>query len=175
MTRQNGKHAVLQRREGSTRRPQTVKTCQRRRFFARKVPAARYAAAEPGSTTLSCSRSRVGDLAVRSLSGRRLCRAAEPRLQLRGKAKRGGRKQRGGASKRLARFFARVKRRTLRAGCDRSVRRWGAVALARRHFMFEKRSTAFVKLSMVLSASPCSMPSRTQCWMCPSRTTCPHL
>lgn len=29
--------------------------------------------------------------------------------------------------------------------------------------MFAKRSTAFVKLSMVLSASPCSMPSLTQC------------
>lgn len=33
--------------------------------------------------------------------------------------------------------------------------------------MFEKRSTAFVKFSIVLSASPCSMPSRTQCLMCP--------
>ena len=31
--------------------------------------------------------------------------------------------------------------------------------------IFEKRSTAFVKLSMVFSASPCSMPSRTQCLM----------
>lgn len=30
--------------------------------------------------------------------------------------------------------------------------------------MFEKRSTAFVKLSIVLSALPCSMPSRTQ-WL----------
>ena len=40
--------------------------------------------------------------------------------------------------------------------------------------IFAKRSTAFVKLSMVLSASPCSMPSRTQCRMCPSSTTLPH-
>ena len=34
--------------------------------------------------------------------------------------------------------------------------------------MLENRSTALVKLSMVLSASPCWMPPRTQCWMCPS-------
>ena len=33
--------------------------------------------------------------------------------------------------------------------------------------MLAKRSTAFVKLSMVLSASPCSMPSRTQWLRCP--------
>ena len=31
--------------------------------------------------------------------------------------------------------------------------------------MLENRSTALVKLSMVLSASPCWMPSRTQCWI----------
>lgn len=43
------------------------------------------------------------------------------------------------------------------------------------YFMFAKRSTAFVKLSMVFSASPCSIPSRTQCLICPSNTTCPHL
>ncbi len=30
------------------------------------------------------------------------------------------------------------------------------------YFIFENLSTALVKLSMVLSASPCSMPSRTQ-------------
>ena len=34
---------------------------------------------------------------------------------------------------------------------------------ARRYCMLAKRSTALVKLSMVLSASPCWMPSRTQC------------
>lgn len=28
---------------------------------------------------------------------------------------------------------------------------------------------------MVLSASPCSIPSRTQCWICPSKTTWPTL
>ena len=39
----------------------------------------------------------------------------------------------------------------------------------------EKRSTAFVKFSMVLSASPCSIPSRTQCWIWPSKTTWPTL
>ena len=33
--------------------------------------------------------------------------------------------------------------------------------------MFAKRSTAFVKLFIVLSASPCSMPSRTQWLMWP--------
>ena len=34
-----------------------------------------------------------------------------------------------------------------------------------------KRSTALVKSSSVLSGSPCSMPSRTQCLMWPSNTT----
>ena len=42
-------------------------------------------------------------------------------------------------------------------------------------FILAKRSTALVKLAMVWSASPCSMPSRTQCLMCPSSTTWPHL
>ena len=33
------------------------------------------------------------------------------------------------------------------------------------YFIFAKRSTALVKFSMVLSASPCSIPSLTQCWI----------
>ena len=41
--------------------------------------------------------------------------------------------------------------------------------------ILENRSTALVKLSMVLSASPCWMPSRTQCRIWPSSTTWPHL
>ena len=40
--------------------------------------------------------------------------------------------------------------------------------------ILEKRSTAFVKFSMILSASPCSMPSRTPCLMCPSNTILPQ-
>ena len=40
--------------------------------------------------------------------------------------------------------------------------------------ILENRSTALVKLSMVLSASPCSIPSRTQCLMWPSSTTLPQ-
>ena len=43
------------------------------------------------------------------------------------------------------------------------------------YFIFANRSTAFVKLSMVFSASPCSIPSLTQCLICPSSTTCPAL
>ena len=42
------------------------------------------------------------------------------------------------------------------------------------HPILENRSTALVKLSMVLSASPCSIPSRTQCLMWPSSTTLPQ-
>ena len=42
------------------------------------------------------------------------------------------------------------------------------------YFIFAKRSTAFVKFSMVLSASPCLMLSRTPCLMCPSNTTLPQ-
>ena len=36
-------------------------------------------------------------------------------------------------------------------------------------------STAFVKSSIVLSASPCSIPSLTQCLICPSNTICPMI
>ena len=43
------------------------------------------------------------------------------------------------------------------------------------YFILANRSTAFVKLSMVFSESPFSIPSRTQCLICPSNTTCPHL
>ena len=41
--------------------------------------------------------------------------------------------------------------------------------------MFANLSTALVKSLMVLSTSPCSIPSLTQCWICPSSTICPHL
>ena len=41
--------------------------------------------------------------------------------------------------------------------------------------IFAKRSTAFVKSLMVFSTSPCSIPSRTQWLICPSRITCPTL
>ena len=40
------------------------------------------------------------------------------------------------------------------------------------YFIFANLSTALVKFSIVLSASPCSIPSLTQCWICPSSTTC---
>ena len=43
------------------------------------------------------------------------------------------------------------------------------------YFIFANLSTALVKFSIVLSASPCSIPSLTQCWICPSSTTCPTL
>ena len=45
----------------------------------------------------------------------------------------------------------------------------------RRYCILAKRSTALVNFSIVASASPCSMPSRTQCLICPSSTTCPAL
>ena len=55
-----------------------------------------------------------------------------------------------------------------RCRCGRRGR--GAVkrAAARPSSCSRSVSTAFVKLSMVLSASPCSMPSRTQCLIWPS-------
>ena len=46
-------------------------------------------------------------------------------------------------------------------------------SLTSHYFMLAKRSTAFVNFLMVMSASPCWMPSRTQCWICPSSTICP--
>ena len=43
-----------------------------------------------------------------------------------------------------------------------------------RYCILTKRSAAFVKLSIALSASPCSSPSRTQCLICHSKTTLPQ-